>query len=82
MEDTRCTHLVDEQEEMPVTCIQMSCEIILKICNPSDKFMRRTLYSEGANMVEVAAVDVGINSEKASDNGLDGVAKILRKRYA
>jgi hypothetical protein len=41
-----------------------------------------SLYSKGANMIEMAAVDVGINPEKASDNGLDGLAKILGKRYA
>jgi len=43
--------------------------------------MRRTLYSKGTDMIKVAAVDVGINPEKASDNGPDGVAKILRKWY-
>jgi hypothetical protein len=30
-------------------------------------------------MVEVATIDVGINPEKASDNGPDGITEVLGK---
>jgi hypothetical protein len=70
---------VDKQEKMAITRIQVCWKN--GICQNRVPDMARTdvqtFYSKSADMVEVATVYVGIDSEKASHNGPDGVTEGL-----
>jgi len=41
-----------------------------------------TFYSQGAYLVKVVAVQVGVDSEQSSGNGFDYIPEVTRERHA
>jgi len=76
-------HLGNKQIEMTVAGIEVCCEggpfQHAGVCHD---IRVPTFYPQGAYLVKVVAVQVGINPEQSSGDGLDDIPEVTRKRHA
>ena len=71
-------YLVDEQKEMAIARVQMGYvdpTHSLDVDNAMEMGGYATFDSESTYLIEVVAVDMGVYSEEATDDGADGVSK-------
>jgi hypothetical protein len=76
------TYFVNKKEEVLVAGIQMRCEGNKSMKKQSRGLVSRTFYAQCTDVFKVVAINMGIYTEKPTDDGPNGIPEIPGERNA